>query len=386
MSGQAAEKKYRFTAPCLMGVEKLLSNELKFMGCENVRAENGRVFFEGGAEVLARANIRSRIAERILLVCTEFTAASFEELFDRVRAFRWSDILPANAAFPVTGSCLSSKLMSVPDCQRIIKKAIADQMSASYGLKGMLPETGALYKIRFLILKDSVTVMIDTSGEPLHKRGYRAASGGAPIKETLAAALCELASVRHYSRVIDPCCGSGTLVIEAAMKALNIAPGINRSFAAESWGIAPAKIWEDERALARELVRHDAEFRGFGSDIDEDVLKIAKENAEKAGVSKYVEFTLRDVRDFELGCERADIICNPPYGERLLDVNDAEELYRAMGERFPAREGLTCTVICPDDDFERCFGRRADKRRKLYNGMISCQVYMYRGENGKKKR
>lgn len=360
-----------------MGVEKLLANELKFMGAENVCADNGRVFFEGDERMLVRANIRSRIAERILVVCARFEARSFEELFSGTKKARFSEYLPLDSAFPVTGSCLSSQLKSVPDCQRIIKKAIVESLKSSYGAGGQLPETGALYKVRFLILKDQVCIMLDTSGEPLHKRGYRATANGAPMKETLAAALVELARVRKDHFVIDPCCGSGTIVIEAAQKALNIAPGISRSFAAEDWRFIPKEIWEEERRAARCEVRSDAAFRGVGCDIDEQALSVARRNAELAGVADHVEFKLRDLRDFDEQAERATVICNPPYGERLLDVTEAEKLYTVMGEKFTRRSGWSYSIICPDDDFERCFRRRADKRRKLYNGMISCQLYQY---------
>lgn len=360
-----------------MGVEKLLSNELKFMGAQNVHADNGRVFFSGGAEMAARANIRSRIAERILIVCAGFSARSFEELFDGVRAVRWADYLPKNAAFPVTGSCLSSQLKSVSDCQAIIKKAIAESLRSSYRVKGFMPEDGSVYKVRFLLLKDAVSVMLDTTGEPLHKRGYRANSGGAPMKETLASAVTDLARVRKNTTVIDPCCGSGTLVIEAAQRALCIAPGISRSFAAEEWDIIPRGIWDSERAAARADVRQDTDFHGIGYDIDENVLNIARENAEKAGVSEYVEFRARDIADFNEDIGRAVVVCNPPYGERLLDITQAEELYRVMGTKFPKRDGWSYNIICPNDDFERYFGRRADKRRKLYNGMISCRLYQF---------
>ena len=370
-------KKYQFAAPCMMGVERLLSNELKFMNAENVRAVNGRVFFEGGAELIARANICSRIAERILIICARFDAHSFDELFNGVRAVRWEDYLPLDAAFPVSGSCLSSKLKSVSDCQGIIKKAIAERLKQAYGVKNMLPETGSVFKVRFLLLKDNACIMLDTTGEPLHKRGYRAASNGAPIKETLAAALVELARVRGSRTVIDPCCGSGTIVIEAALKALNIAPGLNRSFAAEDWNTIPAKIWESERKAARESKRNDVKFRGIGYDIDDQALSIARDNAEKAGVAEYVSFIKRDLLDFSEDIEQAVVICNPPYGERLLDITQAEELYAVMGEKFTVRSGWSYHVICPDDDFEKCFCRRADKRRKLYNGMIICQLYQF---------
>ena len=368
---------YQFAAPCLMGVEKLLSNELKFMGAQNVRADNGRVFFEGGAEMIARANIRSRIAERILIVCARFDARSFDELFEGVKAVCWSDYLPFDAAFPVVGSCLSSQLKSVSDCQGIIKKAIAESLKASYRVSGMMPESGSVYKIRFLILKDNACIMIDTSGEPLHKRGYRARANGAPIKETLAAAVCELAGVRSGHIVIDPCCGSGTILIEAALKALNIAPGLNRRFAAEEQSFLFESVWNEERNAARELTRSDVKFHAFGYDIDDQALAVAEENAKKAGVGEYLTFQKRDLCDFEEDFDKACVICNPPYGERLLDVNEAQRLFGIMGEKFSVRTGWSYNIICPDDDFERCFGRRADKRRKLYNGMISCQLYRY---------
>ena len=369
-------EKYRFAAPCLMGTEKLLSNELKFMGAENVKAENGRVFFEGNAYMLARANICSRIAERILLLTARFEATDFDSLFESVKAVRWSDYLPYDAKFPVSGSCLSSKLMSVPDCQAIIKKAVVESMKKDFKAD-VFPESGNEYKIKFLILKDTVSIMLDTSGRPLHKRGYRAVSNDAPIKETLAAALCELSGVRRNHIVIDPFCGSGTILIEAAMKALNIAPNLNGTFAAESWSFIPDQVWETERKKAESEIRHDAAFKAFGYDIDDSALEISKENAKLAGVSDYITFAHRDIADFKEDFEYATVICNPPYGERLLDISQAEEIFRIMGKVFPKQKGWKYTIICPDDDFQKCFGRTADKRRKLYNGTLSCQAYIY---------
>lgn len=369
-------KKYNYVAPCLMGTEKLLSNEIKFMGAENVIAENGRVFFEGDLSLMARANIRSRIAERVLLLTARFEALSFEQLFENVKAVNWSEYLPFNAKFPVTGSCLSSKLRSVSDCQSIIKKAVVESLKNKYK-KDIFPETGDEYKIKFLILKDQVTVMLDTSGRPLHKRGYRAKANFAPIKETLAAALCELSGVRSNHIVIDPCCGSGTILIEAAMKALNIAPNLNGNFAAEFWSSVPKEIWDKERQSAKEDIRKDIGFHAYGYDIDDNALEISKQNAQLAGVSEYITFKHRDIADFNEDFEYATIICNPPYGERLLDVAQAEELYRTMGKVFKQQKGYRYTIICPDDDFQRCFGRKADKRRKLYNGTLSCQAYIY---------
>lgn len=367
---------YNFAAPCLMGVEKLLSNELKFMGAENVRADNGRVFFCGDELMLAKANIRSRFAERILLLLGRFDVHSFEDLFQGVKKIPWEKYIPENGQFPVKGNCLSSALHSVPDCQSIIKKAVAERLKSVYK-KDWFDETGAMFKIQFLILKNNACIMLDTSGEPLHKRGYRASSNDAPIRETLAATLAELSRVRSNHTVIDPCCGSGTLLIEAAQKALNIQPNAGRNFIAEKWEFIPKDVWETERTRAKNEIKTDAAFRGFGYDIDEAAIEIACGNAKKAGVEDYITFVKRDIRDFSESFERATVICNPPYGERLLDIRAAEDIYRIMGEKFISKPGWSYTVISPDDDFEKCFGRIADKRRKLYNGMIRCQVYQY---------
>lgn len=368
--------KYRFVAPCLMGVEGILSNELKFMGAENVKADNGRVFFEGGLDILARTNICSRYAERILLLLSEFKAESFEDLFQGIKKIPWENYIEETGKFPVKGSCLSSALHSVPNCQAVIKKAVVERLKEKYH-KQWFDESGALFQIQFLLLKNNIAVMLDTSGEPLHKRGYRANANKAPIKETLAAALVDLSRVRSSHTVIDPCCGSGTVLIEAALKALNIAPNIHRKFVSENWGLIPKEIWANERQKAEDAVNCDAAFRGYGYDIDKSALAIAKENAVKAGVDKYIAFQQRDIEDFQENFHKATVICNPPYGERLLDINSAQNIYKTMGEKFKPQPGWSYTVISPDDDFEKHFGRKADKRRKLYNGMIKCQVYMY---------
>ena len=360
----------------MLGTEGLLANELKFMGAENVIAENGRVFFEGGDEILARANLRCRLAERIVITAGIFNAESFDELFEKTKAINWEDYISVKDKFPVTGRSLSSKLASVPDCQKIIKKAIVDKLSGKYNIS-YFEETGSIKKIRFLILKDTVTLMIDTSGEGLHKRGYRAVSNDAPIKETLAAALAELSRVRGNHIVYDPCCGSGTILIEAALKALNIAPGLYRIFISESWQNINAQAWKIERENARESIKKDCGFTAFGSDIDEISLSIARENARKAGVSDRIKFEKADIRDFSPETKFGTVICNPPYGERLLDFDKADEIYKTMGNVFNPRPGYSYTVITPQDEFERLFGRKADKRRKLYNGTIPCTAYMY---------
>ncbi len=365
-----------FCATCLLGLEGLVANELRFHDIENVRAENGRVLFDGDMSTLARANICSRYAERILILVSEFHATTFEQLFDQVNSVDWAQYIDVDEAFPVKGSSINSKLSSVPACQKIIKKAVVENLRRTYKTD-WFEETGSMHKIHFLIIKDKVSIMIDTSGDGLHKRGYRENANAAPIRETLAAAMVDLSRVRKNYIVCDPFCGSGTILIEAAMKALNIMPGVNRSFVAESFSFSDPKIWEKERARAREFENRECSFMAYGFDIDSDALSIAKENAEKANVADRILFKNRDITDFESDKDYLCVITNPPYGERLLDIDEAERLYKIMGQKFYKRDHYSYTIISPDDDFEKCFGRVADKRRKLYNGMLKCNVYMY---------
>ena len=264
----------------------------------------------------------------------------------------------------------------MPDCQSIIKKAVVERLKGKYSLS-WFPETGPLHRIRFRILKDQVSLMVDTSGEGLHKRGYRAKSNTAPIKETLAASLCKLSRLRSDGHLIDPFCGSGTILVEGALLAWNIAPGLGRAFTAQTWGNVPASLWERERERARSLERRDSGFRAQGFDIDPASVELTLENARKAGVEQAVSASVRDIRDFSQEDPYGCVVCNPPYGERLLDVRQAEELYQVLGRVFQPRRGWSLGVITPDGDFETLFGRRADKRRKLYNGMIQCQYYQY---------
>jgi len=374
---QAIPGVIRYAAPCLFGLEGLVANEMRFLGAENVMAENGRVLFSGGFDMMARANIWSRYSERILILLDEFKAETFEELFEGVKAIPWSQYLNKNDAFPVKGRSLNSALKSVPDCQRIIKKAVAEKLKDHYKLP-WFEESGPVHQIQFLIFKDKASIMIDTSGDGLHKRGYRAVSNNeAPIKETLAAAMAELSRVRSNHVVIDPMCGSGTIVIEAAMKAMKVAPGLNRCFSAEKWTQVPREAWKTEREKAFEEIKSECGFQGFGYDIDEGVLATAMENAKKAGVADKIEFKKRDIREFSRQSGRGTVITNPPYGERMLDVARAEELYKVMGKKFEDIQGWSYTIISPDENFEKHFKRKASKRRKLYNGMIKCQVYLY---------
>lgn len=363
-------------APCLMGLEGLVGGELRRMDAQEVAPDNGRVFFSGDENILARANLWSRYSERILIVVGKFTALTFDELFEGCKALPWERWIGKNDAFPVKGSSVSSKLFSVSDCQSIIKKAVVERLKSVYHIP-WFEETGPVHQIKFHLHKDVACLMLDTTGDGLHKRGYRAHGVAAPIKETLAAAMADLAIVKPGSRVFDPMCGSGTILIESALKALNIAPGIRRSFNCEKWGSISADVWRAERERAQGMIRTDAAFEGFGSDINPESVAVAVENAGKAGVADRLRFECRDVKDFAPDGESGIVICNPPYGERLLSVKEAQDIYRIMGSRFRRRPGFSYSIITPDEEFERSFGRKADKRRKLYNGMIKCQLYMY---------
>ncbi len=368
--------KYTYVAPCLFGCEGILADELKRMGAQEVIAQNGRVVFTGDQTMVARANICSRIAERILILIGSFKAMSFTELFDGVKALPLEAYIGKQDAFPVNGWSISSALHSIPDCQSIIKKAVVERLKSVYHI-GWFEETGPVHMLRFSILKDEVSIMLDTSGEGLHKRGYRKNSVEAPIKETLAAAMCDQARIFPDTVIEDPFCGSGTILIEAALKAKNIAPGLRSSFAAERFGFLDAKIWQQERAAAQDAIRNDIPFRAIGYDIDPAAVKLTLENAKKAGVGKYISAQVAHIADFKMREERSIVITNPPYGERLLDIAQAEKLYKAMGTVFARQPGKKYFIISPHDDFEGFFGRKADKRRKLYNGMIKCMMYMY---------
>ncbi len=365
-----------YCAPCLFGIEGILADELRRMDAQNVQAQNGRVLFSGGPEILARANIGSRYAERIQVLVGQFPARTFDELFEGVRALPWERWIGRSDRFPVKGWSLNSALHSIPDCQSIIKKAIVERLKSRYHVS-WFEETGALYQVQFSLMKDEAMLLIDTSGPGLHKRGYRANAGGAPIKETLAAAIVDLARARHAQRVFDPCCGSGTLLIEAALSALRIAPGIRRDFTAASWRQAPPDVWKAERTRAREMERRDSTLKAWGGDLEEEMAALTRENARKAGIGDRITAVRADLRRFRPEGESGVVLCNPPYGERLLDVQAAEQMYREMGKVFAPRRGWSYYIISPHEDFEALFGRPADKRRKLYNGMLKCQLYMY---------
>ncbi len=373
--------KYNLTVPCLFGLEGIAAGEFRRMGFEEVNTSDGRVDLVGDETMLVRANLWSRFGERVYIRVGEFVATSFTELFDNIAALPWESFIGRDDAFPVNGHSIDSALHSVPDCQKIIKKAIVERLKSKYNIS-WFQETGPEYRVRFSIRKDKVSVFIDTSGEPLHKRGYRRDSGAAPIRETLAAAMCDCVRIFPDTMLYDPFCGSGTLLIEAALMATNTAPGLRRYFAAERFSFIDSEVWAKERARAMDMINPDVEFRAFGSDIDPAAVELTLANARKAGVGRLVSAKVAPFEEFRMPEGRASLVTNPPYGERLLDVSAAEELYRAMGRNLDAAKGHKYCIISPDDDFEACFSRVADKRRKVYNGMMKCQLYMYFKGNG----
>ena len=370
-------EKMTLAVPCLFGLEGLAADELKYMGMENVRTETGRVLFTGGWEALVKANLRLRCGERVELLLGEFPAPDFDALFEGTRALAWERFIPRDGEFPIRGHCLNSALHAVPACQSIIKKAVASRLGAKYGL-GTLPETGSRYQIRFTILNDRAALYLDSSGPALHKRGWRPNANQAPLRETLSAAMVKLARYKGREIFCDPFCGSGTIAIEAALAALNRAPGLGRRFAAESWRGPDKALWSRAREEAR-AAEYRGEYRIFASDIDPEALELARENARRAGVEAYITFSQADALAFTPPAEgRGVMVANPPYGERLLDVKQAEDLYRSLGRRFRRLEDWSLYLLTSDLDFEKCFGKKADKRRKVYNGMIQCQLYMYK--------
>ena len=365
-----------YMIPCLLGLEKLVADEVKRLGLQDVCAENGRVLCCGTEDDCARLNINLRCGARVLVVLAQFTARSFEELFQGTRAIPWADYLPADAAFPVKGYSISSQLYAVSACQSIIKKAVVERMKERYHV-AQFPETGEKYQIRFSLQKDKAAICLDSSGEGLYKRGYRAVGVEAPLRETLAAALVTLSRFRGRDPFCDPFCGSGTIPIEAALIAKNRAPGLNRYFDAMDWTWLPADAWRQGCAEARDREFHGA-YDIWGGDIDPRAVEIACSNAVKAGVADAVRFEVADACAFRRESPYGQLVTNPPYGERLMEKEEAEALYRAFGRVWKELpRGWRTLVLSSHTEFERCFGRPADKKRKLYNGMIKCDVFMY---------
>ena len=365
----------RLCCPCHFGLESVLKYEITRIGGTELKISDGKISFTGDENILARANICLSTAERVFVELAEFPAKTYEELFQGVRAIELERYISVKNAFPVKGYSLNSTLHSVPDCQSIVKKAAVERLKEKYGIS-WFEETEAPVQIKFSLLKDICTIYLDTSGVGLHKRGYRRNSNAAPIKETLAAGIIDLARVRPDSIVCDPFCGSGTLLIEAALKALRIAPGINRRFAAEKWQSLDSAIWREERTRAIDNVDRSAKFQGIGFDIDDSAVALTLDNAHKAGIKSRMKIEQADISKF-VQPENSIVICNPPYGERLLELREAEDIYRKMGKVLRKGGDSQSYIISPHEQFEQFFGANAKKRRKLYNGMIKCQLYMY---------
>lgn len=368
-------EKFNFCVPTLFGLEGIASKELAHMGLSDVKAENGRVMFSGTMSDMALANIWLRTGERVLLVVGSFPAKTFTELFDGVKSLPWENFIPKDGAFPVKGHSLHSELFSIPDCQSIIKKAIVERLKSKYMLS-WFEETGSKYQIQFSIMNNIATLYIDTTGAGLHKRGYRAISGAAPLRETLAAALVQLSKYRGREFFCDPFCGSGTILIEAAMIAENRAPGLLRRFTAESWDISPKSDWHSHRESAKPKM-FSRDFELWGGDIDPAAIELAKSNAKKAGVEKFITFEKADATHFKPLHDKGILVTNPPYGERLLEKREAEQIYRNFGFSMKHNPDFNSYIITSHPEFEHFYGRKATKRRKLYNGMIKCELYMY---------
>ena len=372
-------KKLQFVVPVLLGLEGLVADELRKLGMADVAAENGRVFCSGTEADIPRLNINLRVGARVLVVLGRFYAHTFDELFEGTKALPWEDYIPREGKFPVKGYSLNSQLHAVSPCQAIVKKAVAARLGGKYGLNE-LPETGALYQIQFGLMKDEAILMIDTSGQGLYKRGYRAVGVDAPLKETLAAAMVMLSRYKGRDPFRDPFCGSGTIAIEAALIAKNRAPGLTRAFSAQKWKWVDNGLWMDaiDEAISKEF---DGDYDIVGTDIDPRAIEIARSNAVKADVEDLVRFEVADALEFKVPGERGRIVTNPPYGERLMEKREAEILYRGFGKVYTdLPDGWSLSLLSSHTEFERTFGRQADKKRKLYNGMLKCDLFMYQSK------
>ncbi len=366
---------YDLIATSTFGIESITAKELKGLGYEDLKIENGKVTFEGDEMDIAISNIHLRTADRVLIKMAEFEAKSFEELFQGTKKVDWSRIIPIDGVMHVVGKSIKSTLHSVPDCQSIVKRAIVKSMSESYGIE-TFSESGPVYKIEVAILKDIVTLTIDTTGPGLHKRGYRELAGIAPLKETLAASLILVSRWNDNFELIDPFCGSGTVLIEAAMIAQNIAPGVNRSFVCETWPLMNGNTFNIVRDGAKKSEKN-KDIKLIGYDIDYKVLKVAMENAKKAGVDKFIEFQKRDFMEFSTSRKYGFIISNPPYGERIGEKEMLNTIYKHMGNTKKKLEDWDFNILTSFEPFEKVFGVKSTKNRKLYNGKIKCYYYQY---------
>ncbi|EGQ0297073.1 class I SAM-dependent RNA methyltransferase [Staphylococcus pseudintermedius] len=368
---------YQLLAVCPMGLESIVAREVQDLGYDT-RVENGRIYFEGDASAIVKANLWLRTADRVKLIVGQFEAVTFDSLFEQTKNLPWEQFIPTDGQFPVQGRSLKSKLFSVPDVQAITKKAIVERLKNAHQVSGWLDESGAKYPVEVAILKDKVLLTIDTSGSGLNKRGYRLAQGEAPIKETLAASLVKLANWTGDTPLIDPFCGSGTIAIEACLIAQNIAPGFNRSFISEQWDIIPKGLYDQKRAEADELADYDKEIEIYASDIDPEMVEIAQRNADEVGVGDIIRFEVKDVNTLTINHDGPiGLIGNPPYGERIGDRAEVEEMYRNLGILMQNHPNLSLYIMTSNKEFEYLANRKATKRRKLFNGYIETTYYQY---------
>ncbi|TQR19736.1 THUMP domain-containing class I SAM-dependent RNA methyltransferase [Psychrobacillus vulpis] len=371
--------KFKLVATSAMGLESIVADEVKALGYETT-TENGKIYFEGDERAIARANIWLRVADRVKIIAAEFPAKTFDELFERTKAVQWEKFLPVDAAFPVQGKSVKSTLFSVPDCQAIVKKAIVERLKLAHKRIGFLDESGATYKIEVSILKDIATITIDTSGAGLHKRGYRQEQGEAPLKETLAAALVKISKWSPNRPFVDPFCGSGTIPIEAAMIGQNIAPGYNRDFHSEAWSWMPKTIWDDVRNEAEDLANYDQELQIIGTDIDHKMIQIAEQNSFESGFADLITFKQMQARDFSTTLTDGVMIGNPPYGERIGEIEVIEKVISDLGYVLEQHPTWSVYMLSSMENFEQLYGKKATKKRKLFNGFIRTDYYQFWGK------
>lgn len=378
--------KLELIATATFGLEAVVKREIQQLGCRILKTEDGKITYVGDERTIVRSNLWLRCADRVLLKMGEFTAKTFEELFQQIKGIAWEELIPPDGKFTVTGSSVKSTLHSVPSCQSITKKAIVQRLGDYYGIE-RFEETGAEYTVKVTLLKDRVTVTVDTSGSGLHKRGYRKSAVQAPIKETLAAAMVQLSFWKEGRLLADPCCGSGTIPIEAALIGRNIAPGLNRSFASEEWELIPKRLWKEERQKAYQEIRYDADLRIWGSDLDPRSVKAAMENAREAGVDDCVRFQILDAAELSPEGETNGIlITNPPYGQRIGEQESIDRVFESFKRFLKANPGWSLFVITTDKEAEsKIAGRSADRRRKLYNGRLETCYYQFHGKKEAKK-
>ena len=369
-------------ATTTFGLEALAKRELIALGYKDFTVENGKVKFKGGPEDIAKANVWLRTAERVLIQVGEFEAIAFDELFEKTKSLPWEDYIPEDANFIIDGKSINSKLFSISDCQRIVEKAIVERLKTRYPVE-WFQKSGPRYRIEVALLKDIATLTIDTSGEGLHKRGYRDRAGDAPIKETLAAAMVYLSFWNKDRVLLDPFCGAGTILIEAGMIGRNIAPGLDRDFDAENFHFIDKDIWKNVRAEALKGINHDGKLELLGADIDKRSILRARDNAAKVRLQDDIAFFMKDMRDIDLLDNYGVVITNPPYGERMGEKKEAELLYKDFGKKFRELETWSIYTITSNEDFEKLYGKKADKKRKLYNGRIKVDYYQYYGPRPK---